>query len=117
MTIDLSNSDLKNDPLLDSVRHAHVVVNTEQRGQPIQNFTCHEYPIGRLELFDISIDPIAIYRRTEDIDKDSNDDFLLATQLEGTVLVKERDVEFTQHPGSISLMSITAWPSFRARSP
>jgi AraC-like DNA-binding protein len=91
--------------LEDTVRHAHVSVDTGIRGQPIRNFTCRELPLGRLELFDISIDPIAIYRRTEDIDKDSNDDFLLATQLEGTVLVKERDVEFTQHPGSISLMS------------
>ena len=74
--------------LEDSVRRAHVSVNTEMRGQPIRNFTCRELPLGRLELFDISIDPIAIYRRTEDIDKDSNDDFLLATQLEGTVVVK-----------------------------
>ncbi len=91
--------------LEDSVRQAHVSVNTEIRGEPIRNFTCRELPIGRLELFDIIIDPIAIYRRTEDIDKDSNDDYLLATQLEGTVVIKERDVEFTQHPGSISLMS------------
>jgi AraC-like DNA-binding protein len=75
------------------------------RGQPIQNFTCRELPLGRLELFDIRIDPIAIHRRTEDIDKDSNDNFLLATQLEGTVLVKVEDVEFTQHPGGISIMS------------
>jgi AraC family transcriptional activator of tynA and feaB len=92
-------------PLEASVRNAHVSVETEMRGQPIQNFTCRELPLGRLELFDIWIDPIAIFRRTEDIDRDSNDDFLLATQLEGTVLVKEKNVEFTQHPGSISLMS------------
>lgn len=105
MTGDRSKADNKSDLLVDSVRQAHVAVNTEVRGQPIRNFTCREYPIGRLELFDIRIDPIAIYRRTEDIDKDANDDFLLATQLEGTVLVKERDVEFTQHPGSMSLMS------------
>ena len=93
------------DLLEDTVRQAHVSVNTEIRGQPIRNFTCRELPLGRLELFDIIIDPIAIYRRTEDIDKDANDDYLLATQLEGTVVIKERDVEFTQHPGSISLMS------------
>lgn len=98
-------ADNESKQLEDSVRRAHVSVNTEMRGQPIRNFTCRELPLGRLELFDISIDPIAIYRRTEDIDKDSNDDFLLATQLEGTVVVKERNVEFTQHPGSISLMS------------
>ena len=100
-----SKSGNNTDPLEDTVRQAHVSVNTEMRGQPIRNFTCRELPLGRLELFDIIIDPIAIYRRTEDIDKDANDDYLLATQLEGTVVIKERDVEFTQHPGSISLMS------------
>lgn len=105
MTDDPSKSNDKSDPLEDSVRRAHVAVNTEMRDQPIQNFTCRELPLGRLELYDISIDPIAIFRRIEDIDKDANDDFLLATQLEGTVVVNERDVEFTQHPGSISLMS------------
>jgi len=105
MTDDPSKSNDKSDPLEDSVRRAHVAVNTEMRGQPIQNFTCRELPLGRLELYDIRIDPIAIFRRIEDIDKDANDDFLLATQLEGTVVVNERDVEFTQHPGSISLMS------------
>ena len=93
------------DPLEDSVRSAHVSVDTGLQGEPIQNFSCRELPLGRLELFDISIDPIAIYRRTEDIAKDSNDDYLLATQLEGTVVVKEGDVEFTQHPGSLALMS------------
>ncbi|MFT4824604.1 MAG: AraC-like DNA-binding protein [Halioglobus sp.] len=98
-------SNTPSDPLEASVRSAHVSVDTQMRGQPIQNFTCRELPLGRLELFDIWIDPIAIFRRTEDIDRDSNDDFLLATQLEGTVLIKEKDVEFTQHPGSISLMS------------
>ena len=99
-------TDTNQDELLeDSVRRAHVSVNTEVHGQPIQNFTCRELPLGKLELFDISIDPIAIHRRREDIDKDSNDNFLLATQLEGTVLVSESDVEFTQHPGSLSLMS------------
>lgn len=105
MTGDTSVKDTHNDPLEESVRCAHVSVDTQIRGQPIQNFSCRELPLGRLELFDISIDPIAIYRRTEDIDKDSNDDYLLATQLQGTVLVKEKDVEFTQHPGSISIMS------------
>ncbi len=95
----------KSEELEEVVRHAHVSVDTGIQGEPIQNFTCRELPLGRLELFDIEIDPIAIYRRTEDIDKDANDDFLLATQLEGTVVVRERDVEFTQHPGSLALMS------------
>lgn len=93
------------DQLVESVRSAHVSVDTGIQGDPIRNFSCREFPLGRLELFDISIDPIAIYRRTEDIAKDSNDDFLLATQLEGTVVVKEGDVEFIQHPGSLALMS------------
>jgi AraC-like DNA-binding protein len=93
------------DPLEDSVRSAHVSVDTAIQGEPIQNFSCRELPLGRLELFDISIDPIAIFRRTEDIAKDDNDDFLLATQLEGTVVVKQGDVEFTQHPGSLAIMS------------
>ncbi|MFK8049680.1 MAG: helix-turn-helix domain-containing protein [Halioglobus sp.] len=105
MTGEAPDSSHPGDPLEASVRRAHVSVDTEMRGQPIQNFTCRELPLGKLELFDIWIDPIAIFRRTEDIDRDSNDDFLLATQLEGTVLVTEKNVEFTQHPGSISLMS------------
>ena len=94
-----------NGSLEDSVRQAHVSVGTEIRGQPIKNFTCRELPLGRLELFEIIIDPIAIYRRSEDIDKDANDDLLLAVQLEGAVVIKEGEVEFTQYPGSISLMS------------
>jgi AraC-like DNA-binding protein len=105
MTGKTSKPHENDDPLEDSVRSAHVSVDTGLQGEPIQNFSCRELPLGRLELFDISIDPIAIYRRTEDIAKDSNDDYLLATQLEGTVVVKEGDVEFTQHPGSLALMS------------
>jgi len=105
MTADTSKSRQNNDQLVDSVRSAHVSVETGMQGEPIQNFTCRELPLGRLELFDIRIDPIAIYRRTEDIDKDANDDVLLATQVEGTVVVREGDVEFTQHPGSLALMS------------
>ena len=105
MTGDTSKAPQNDDQLVDSVRSAHVSVDTGMQGEPIQNFSCRELALGRLELFDISIDPIAIYRRTEDIAKDSNDDFLLATQLEGTVVVKEGDVEFTQHPGSLALMS------------
>ncbi|MCZ6828438.1 MAG: helix-turn-helix domain-containing protein, partial [Gammaproteobacteria bacterium] len=42
---------------------------------------------------------------TEDIDKDANDDFLLAAQVEGTVVVTQEDVEFTQHPRSLAIMS------------
>jgi AraC-like DNA-binding protein len=105
MTGETSKLHENTDPLEDSVRSAHVSVDTGVQGEPIQNFSCRELPLGRLELFDISIDPIAIYRRTEDIAKDSNDDYLLATQMEGTVVVKEGDVEFTQHPGSLALMS------------
>ncbi len=87
------------------VRKAHVAVATEVHGQPIQNFTCRELPFAKLELFDICIDPIAIYRRNRDIAQDANDDFLLATQIEGTVLIKQGDTEFTHHPGGLSLMS------------
>jgi AraC-like DNA-binding protein len=105
MSGDTSTSKETNDELVDSVRSAHVAVDTGMQGQPIQHFSCRELPLGKLELFDISIDPIAIYRRTEDIAKDSNDDFLLATQVEGSVVVKEGNVEFTQHPGSLALMS------------
>ena len=93
MTGETSKLHENTDPLEDSVRSAHVSVDTGVQGEPIQNFSCRELPLGRLELFDISIDPIAIYRRTEDIAKDSNDDYLLATQMEGTVVVKEGDVE------------------------
>ncbi len=92
-------------PLEDSVRSAHVAVDIERRGKPIKHFTCRELPLGKLELFDIYIDPVAIHRRSEDIAKDSVDDFLLATQVEGTVLVKEGDAEFTQHPGDLVIMS------------
>jgi AraC-like DNA-binding protein len=91
--------------LEDNVRSAHVSVDLEERGKPIKHFSCRELPLAKLELFDIVIDPVAIHRRTEDIDKDSNDDFLLASQVEGTVLVKEGDVEFTQRPGDLSIMS------------
>jgi len=105
MTGNTSEPPDNHDPLEDSVRSAHVSVDTAIEGEPIQNFSCRELPLGRLELFDISIDPIAIFRRTEDIAKDDNDDFLLATQLEGTVVVTQGDVEFTQRPGSLAIMS------------
>lgn len=92
------------DALQDSVRKAHVTVGTEVRDRPIQNFTCRERRLAKLELFDITIDPIAIYRRAEDIAQDRIDDYLLATQLEGTVLIRQGDCEFTQHPGSLVIM-------------
>ncbi len=91
--------------LADDVRTAHVAVDIDEIGKPLQQFSCRELPLGKLELFDIVIDPVAIHRRSEDIDKDSNDDFLLATQVDGTVLVSEGDVEFTQHAGDLSIMS------------
>lgn len=91
--------------LQDTVRRAHVAVATEVHGQPIKNFTCQELPFAKLELYDICIDPIAIHRRSKDIERDANDDFLLATQIEGTVLIKQGDAEFTHHPGGLTLMS------------
>jgi len=93
------------DVLQETVRKAHVAVATEVRGQPIQNFTCRELPFAKLELFDICIDPIAIHRRSKDIAQDANDDYLLATQVEGTVLVKQGDAEFIHQPGGLTLMS------------
>tara|TARA_B100000787_G_scaffold129806_1_gene98709 strand:- start:11785 stop:12756 length:972 start_codon:yes stop_codon:yes gene_type:complete len=91
--------------LADNARSAHMSVDINEFAKPIEEFSCRELPLGKLELFDIVIDPVAIHRRTEDIDKDANDDFLLATQVAGTVLVTEGDVEFTQHPGDLSIMS------------
>ncbi len=105
MTGDTATSSESNAELVDFVRSAHVAVDTGMQGQPIEHFTCRELPLGNLELFDISIDPIAIYRRTEDIAKDANDNYLLATQVEGSVVVRAGNVEFTQYPGSLALMS------------
>ena len=105
MAGDTSNSQQEHDELVNFVREAHVAVGTDEQNKPIQHFTIRELPLGRLEFFDIHIDPISIHRRTEDIAKDDNDDYLLATQLEGTVVVKQGEVEFTQHPGSLALMS------------
>lgn len=96
---------MENETLQQTVRRAHVAVATEVHDQPIKHFTCRELPLGKLELFDITIDPIAIHRRNRDIARDHNDDFLLATQVEGTVLIRQGDAEFTQHPGSLALMS------------
>lgn len=93
------------DALEQEVRRAHVAVATEIRDQPIENFSCRELPLGRLYLYDISIDPIVIRRRFRDIRRDTNSDFLLSTQIAGTVLVKQGDAEFTQRPGDLALMS------------
>lgn len=93
------------DALQDSVRKAHVTVGTEVRDRPIQNFSCRELRLAKLELFDITIDPIVICRRAEDIAQDHIDDYLLSTQLQGTVLIKQGECEFTQHPGSLVVMS------------
>ncbi len=99
-----SPSNHHSDQLKEAVEHVHVEVSTEIRGKPIENFVCREMPLAKLELFDIHIDPIAIHRRSEDIARDSNVDYLLATQLEGTVLISQGDSEFTQHPGDLSIM-------------
>jgi len=90
--------------LRENVKHAHVEVGTEVHGKPITNFTCRDLHLAKLELFDIVIDPIAIHRREEDIARDSNYDFLLAAQLQGTVLIHQGSSEFTQHPGDLVLM-------------
>jgi AraC-like DNA-binding protein len=97
--------DNNDEELKHSVEHDHILVASEIRGKPVQNFACRELPLGKLELYDIYIDPVEIHRRTEDIDTDSNDDFLLATQVEGTVLVRQGAADFTQHPGDLSIMS------------
>jgi AraC-like DNA-binding protein len=94
----------QSEQLQESVEHAHVEVATEVRGKPIENFVCREMPLAKLELFDIHIDPIAIHRRSEDIARDANVDYLLATQLEGTVLISQGESEFTQHPGDLTIM-------------
>ena len=90
--------------LRENVKHAHVEVGTEVHGKPITNFTCRDLHLAKLELFDIVIDPIAIHRREEDIARDSNYDFLLAAQLQGTVLIHQGSSEFTQHPGDLTIM-------------
>lgn len=82
-----------------------MAVATEIRNQPIENFRCRELPLGSLQLYDIAIDPIVILRRFRDIRRDTNDDYLLSTQITGTVLVKQGNVEFMQKPGTLALMS------------
>ena len=89
MRAPVRTSDKKQIALQDVVRNAHVAVATEVRDQAIQNFTCRELPLGRLNLYDISIDPIVIRRRSEDIRQDENDDFLLAAQVHGSVIVSQ----------------------------
>lgn len=102
----MSDSDTHTAAVLkESVRSAHVAVDMEERGQPISHFSCRELPLGKLELYDIQIDPVAIHRRSDNIKTDENTDFLLATQVKGTVLVKQGEAEFTQHPGDLSIMS------------
>lgn len=96
---------IDSEALQNSVRKAHVTVGTEVRDRPILNFTCRELRLANLELFDIMIDPIVISRRAEDIEHDGIDDYLVATQLTGTALIKQGDCEFTQHPGSLVVMS------------
>lgn len=99
-----SPPDNNSEQLQESVEHAHVEVAAEIRDQPIENFICRELPLAKLELFDIHIDPIAIHRRSEDIAKDANFDYLLATQLQGTVVINQGESEFTQHPGDLAIM-------------
>jgi AraC-like DNA-binding protein len=91
-----------------AVEHNHILVASEAHGKPVKNFTCRELPLGKLELYDIIIDPVAIHRRSEDIATDANDNFLLATQIEGTVIINQGDAEFTQHPGDLTIMSAGA---------
>jgi AraC-like DNA-binding protein len=86
------------------VENAHVKVATEVRGKPVRNFSCRELPLAKLELFDIVTDPVAIYRRQEDIDSDGVDHYLLATQVKGSVLVNQGEADFTQHPGDLSIL-------------
>ncbi|MCB1630381.1 MAG: helix-turn-helix domain-containing protein [Pseudomonadales bacterium] len=96
---------IENNSLQESVRDAHITVGTEMRGRPIQRFSCRDLRLANLELFEITIDPIVIHRRVEDISEDRTDDYLLATQLQGTVLIKQGNIEFTQCPGSLVMMS------------
>jgi hypothetical protein len=49
--------------LEENVRSAHVSVGLEEHGKPIKHFSCRELPLGKLELFDFVIDPVAIHRR------------------------------------------------------
>ena len=91
--------------LMDTVATAHVAVDVEERGEHLRQFSCRELPLGKLELFDITIDPVAIHRSIENIYRDDNDDFLLSTQVEGTVIVKVADTEFIQRPGDLAIMS------------
>ena len=88
-----------------SVRHDHVEVDFELQDKPIKHFKCRELPLGKLELIEIKIDPITIYRRYEDINSDGVNNYLLSTQVKGTAVVSQDDVEYTQHPGSLAIMS------------
>jgi AraC-like DNA-binding protein len=104
MTGDSSDPENQGGPLQDTVEHAHVEVHAEVRDKPVEHFDCREMPLAKLGLFDIRIDPVSIHRDQEDIARDSVDNFLLATQLRGTVLISQGESEFIQHPGELAIM-------------
>ena len=90
--------------LMDTVATAHVAVDVEARGTP-QAIQLPGAATGQAGTVRHHHRPVAIHRSIENIYRDDNDDFLLSTQVEGTVIVKVADTEFIQRPGDLAIMS------------
>ncbi len=90
--------------LEDSVRGAYVLVDVEPSEQ-FHSFVFREFPLAKLRIYDIAIDPVVIHRRAQDIMSDEVVDNFLTTFLEGEAIIRQRTQEFSIGPGDLAVIA------------
>ncbi len=97
----------KSRKLKESVRLAIVQVDAENvSDQGLALFDCQQFDLpGELIVYDITIDPVIISRKSIHIGKDENNDYFLTTLLYGEAEIEQQGVCYTLKPGDLALMA------------
>ncbi|RME34676.1 MAG: helix-turn-helix domain-containing protein [Gammaproteobacteria bacterium] len=93
--------------LEEAIRDAILPVDVEQRDEgSFRHFRClrHPLPTGLL-VYDITIDPVVISRKSLHIADNENEDFFLTSLVRGRVVIDQQSQRYELMPGDLALMA------------
>lgn len=83
------------------VEQSIIKVEAQLNSQDLCYFEAKKTLLAGLSFYDISIDPITISRREEDIQADGVSDFFLSLLIQGEIIIRQDDCSVTMNPGDL----------------
>lgn len=85
----------------ESVEKSIVKVKAQLNSEDAFSFEMKKLPLAKLSFYDISVAPITLNRRDEDIEADGVNDFFLSLLIQGEAIVRQDNCCVTMRPGDL----------------